>query len=36
VDAIAIDIEQQGTTGIARIFGCHSGPELSRRAMRAS
>ena len=35
VDAIAIDVEQQFMTGIARIFGCHGGPELSRRAIRA-
>ncbi len=34
VDAIAIDIEQKLTTGIARVFGCHGGPELSRRHMR--
>jgi hypothetical protein len=35
VDAIAIDIEQELATGIARVFGCHSGPELSRRTIRA-
>jgi hypothetical protein len=35
VEAIAIDIEKRLTAGIARIFGWHGGPQLSRRAMRA-